>query len=278
MLRPGALGDSLLCLPSLRALRRRFPEAHVTLAGDAPAAKLLEYSGEIDVGASFDDPAWGWLFGTGIPPADQCPEVLVAWLREGSLAPRLEARSGPCAPLLITHPGRPPVGSDVHCARFLMRALKPLGISPTMDAEILRVPPAPSDDILVHPGSGSQAKNWPPDRFAVLIDILHRLGAHVRLVVGEADGASAAALDRSCGARLPRLEMPSLPDLAAQLAGCRSFVGNDSGVSHLAGLVGAPASVLFGPTSPKVWCPLGPRVRTFSFDVAEAEVADSLIY
>jgi ADP-heptose:LPS heptosyltransferase len=50
--------------------------------------------------------------------------------------------------------------------------------------------------------------------------------------------------------------------LGALLRKARAYVGNDSGVSHLAAAFGAPSIVLFGPTDPRVWAPLGPRVRT----------------
>ena len=59
MLRPGALGDTLLAVPALRALRRRFP---LTLAAHGGAARLLASLGEVDRGMAFDDPSLGWLF------------------------------------------------------------------------------------------------------------------------------------------------------------------------------------------------------------------------
>jgi heptosyltransferase-3 len=67
------------------------------------------------------------------------------------------------------------------------------------------------------------------------------------------------------------LNLP-LEELAARLAGCHAYLGNDSGVSHLAGLCGARTVVLFGPTSPVVWSPLGPRVRTMTFETQPEEV------
>jgi ADP-heptose:LPS heptosyltransferase len=53
-----------------------------------------------------------------------------------------------------------------------------------------------------------------------------------------------------------------LTDLAALLCRCHAFLGNDSGVSHLAGMMGIPTVAVFGPTDPAVWAPLGPNVRT----------------
>ena len=74
MLRPGALGDTLLAVPALRALRQRF--SPLTLAAHGGAARLLASVGEVDRGLAFDDPSLGWLFA-----ADRAPEdAIVAWM------------------------------------------------------------------------------------------------------------------------------------------------------------------------------------------------------
>lgn len=58
----------------------------------------------------------------------------------------------------------------------------------------------------------------------------------------------------------PLLHAESLVELARSLAGARLYIGNDSGVSHLAAAVGCPTVVLFGPTDPRVWAPRGGHV------------------
>src|SRR5205085_707308 len=100
-----------------------------------------------------------------------------------------------------------------------------------------------SDEVLVHVGSGSRLKNWPAACFAETIE---RLG-EVTLIVGEADRDAVNQVERRLGRALAHLEAP-LDELARRLAGCRAYLGNDSGVSHLAGLCGAKAIALFGPT------------------------------
>ena len=127
--------------------------------------------------------------------------------------------------------------------------------------------------MLVHPGSGSVRKNWAPERFAA---VLAEVNGPVRLIVGEADALAASAVEEHLGKRLPRLEHPPLEELAARLAGCRAYLGNDSGVSHLAGLVGARSVVLFGPTPAAVWRPLGRRVHVLNFSATAAEVLEEL--
>ena len=239
VLRPGALGDTLLAVPALRALRRTFP---ITLAAHGPTALLLEALDEVDRGMSFDDPSLGPLF-RGEPSR----EAVVAWMAH----PVPNAR--------VVAPSRP---KDVqHSARYLLSTLRPLAIDLTWDDHPLHVTPVMSNEVLIHTGSGSPAKNWPRERFAA---VLHALVRPVRLIVGEAD----AALDPSlpvCG--------PSLEELAQRLAGCYAYLGNDSGVSHLAGLCGARTFALFGPTNPEIWRPIGPSVSVVSFDSDPLEVA-----
>ena len=251
VLRPGALGDTLLALPALRALRRRF--GRVTLAAHAGAGKLLEQCAEVDHGMPFDDPSLAWIF-----RGEPAPQPTIAWM------------STPVGGALVNAPSRPT--ERVHCAEYLLRTLAPLGCASQLDTPPLRIRALSSKEVLVHPGSGSRAKNWPPERFASVIRGLH---APARLIVGEADTDAAARVERAFGQPLARLEC-DLPELAARLAGCLAYLGNDSGVSHLAGLCGARTIVMFGPTDPQVWRPLGPGVRVLPFESSTDDVLRAL--
>jgi heptosyltransferase III len=249
VLRPGALGDTLLAVPALRALRSVC--SPLRLAAHAGAARLLQSVNEVDAGMGFDDPSLGWLFRTGEPPAG---EAVVAWMNPRG-APRL-------GNALVVAPGRPG-REDIHCAQYLLNTLAPLDVDPQLDDRPLEVRAHRTDDVLVHPGSGSTMKNWPAARFAATIALFDR---PVQLIVGEADEQAARDVEACLGMSLPRLAHVPLEQLAQRLAGCRAFLGNDSGVSHLAGLCGAATVVLFGPTSPTVWRPLGPSVHVLPFE------------
>jgi heptosyltransferase-3 len=255
VLRPGALGDTLLAVPAVRALRARF--GRVTLAGHGGAARLLAAVGEVDRGLAFDDASLGWLFERERAPED----AIVAWMNPAGVPGLRHA--------LLVAPSRP-AGSDVHAAQYLLDTLADIGVAGALDGRPLGVTPMASDDLLIHPGSGSRAKNWPAMRFAGTI---RALSGPVRMIVGEADAQAAQDVDACLGRRLPRLEHAPLDELAARLAGCRGYVGNDSGVSHLAGLCGARTVVLFGPTSPTLWHPIGPDVHVVTFDTPAERVA-----
>jgi hypothetical protein len=246
-------------VPALRALRRQ--GRRITLAAHGGAARLLARLGEVEFGVAFDDPRLGWVFGAGPPPTPH-PRV-VAWM-DGSA--RLAIRPEVLAPSR-------PVDERTHCAWHLLDSL---GGGP-LDAGCLDITPVVSDEVLVHPGSGAPRKNWPAERFAAVVRGLAAAGVSARLVVGEADAAEAQAVERLVGQPLPRLEHPPLEDLAGRLAGCRAYLGNDSGVSHLAGLSGARCVVLFGPTPAAVWRPLGPRVKVLDFSAEPEVVADAVV-
>jgi len=248
----------LLAVPALRALRRRC--GPLRLAAHGGAARLLAALGEVEQGLAFDDPSLAWLFASGNPP----DEAIVAWMNRPETVALRHA--------LLVAPSRPP--GEQHCAEYLLATLAPLGVDAHLDARPLRVEPMASDEVLVHPGSGSAIKNWPAPKFAATIRALDR---PVRLIVGEADTQAAEDLEARLGGALPCLKHVPLEELAARLAGCHAYLGNDSGVSHLAGLSGARSVVLFGPTSPQVWRPLGPNVHVVAFDTSAADVARLLM-
>jgi heptosyltransferase III len=112
------------------------------------------------------------------------------------------------------------------------------------------------ESVILHPFSGSAKKNWPLANFRELAAMLGPVewtcGPEVTL-----DGA------RRFG---------DLAELARWIAGARIYVGNDSGITHLAAAVGTPTLALFGPTDPAIWCPAGANVRWMPFGTP-AEVA-----
>jgi ADP-heptose:LPS heptosyltransferase len=126
---------------------------------------------------------------------------------------------------------------------------------------------APSRPIVaLHPGSGGRKKCWPVEGFICLAHYLRKeLGVQLLLVSGPADEEVTNHFLNHAGHppeadNLPLHNLP-LPQLAAVLERCNLFVGNDSGVTHLAAATGTPTLSLFGPTDPAVWGPRGKGVR-----------------
>jgi ADP-heptose:LPS heptosyltransferase len=106
--------------------------------------------------------------------------------------------------------------------------------------------------LLVHPGSGAERKNW--RGFGDLArGCRARFGRRVVAVHGPVEEQSEGNADIV-------VRDLSLPQVAALLAVCPIYVGNDSGISHLAGVVGSCGVVLFGPSDPSTWAPRGRRL------------------
>jgi ADP-heptose:LPS heptosyltransferase len=101
------------------------------------------------------------------------------------------------------------------------------------------------DFAVIHPFSGSARKNWPLDRFR---ELAAQLPLPVRWCAGPEEALEPAA----------RFE--NLYELACWLASARVYIGNDSGITHLAAAVGTPVVAIFGATDPAVWAPRGDRV------------------
>jgi len=172
------------------------------------------------------------------------------------------------------------------------RALWPAAPPSLADDDLLRLTPgetaavlralslatAPSSGLLaLHPGSGGIHKCWPADRFAALAQAAQRdWGVAPVFLIGPADAPCWEALRRALPPGLAPLVLRDRPlrEVLALLALARAYVGNDSGVTHLAARA-CPTLALFGPTDPRVWHPLGRRVavlRAASGDLAALPV------
>jgi heptosyltransferase-3 len=114
---------------------------------------------------------------------------------------------------------------------------------------------------VMHPFSGSPKKCWPLDRYQ---ELAQRLPMPVRWCAGPEE-------------QLPdAVRIDDLHELACWLATARLYIGNDSGITHLAAAVGTPVIALFGPTDPRIWAPRGPNVRVIAKDSLESITLDEI--
>ena len=269
LVRGGALGDLLLLRRAVASLR-----AVGTTVGllAPPAAEILLGDGPADVQEwiPWDHPDLRHLF-AGEP---SLPESLGESLRSYDAAVVYTANEGLVSSLrafvhtvLSVDPAR--LGLGLHSSVAFTAPSLALGGAPLVEPPLLRPRPQEEQAVLpllqklprrflaVHPGSGSPRKNWPAACFAALV---HELtGDSPFLVVqGPADEEAVAGLL----VRPSAVVASGLPlrVLGALLSRAGLYVGNDSGVSHLAAASGAPTLALFGPTSSEMWAPVGPRV------------------
>jgi len=150
-------------------------------------------------------------------------------------------------------PGR---SGRVHAADFFLRQVGGEGQAvPRIECEQA----TRGDFAVIHPFSGSACKNWPLERFRELAE---RLAMPVQWCAGPEESLDGA------------VRFENLYDLACWLASARVYIGNDSGITHLAAAVGTPVVAIFGPTDPEVWAPRGERVRVVSGRLDEIAVED----
>jgi len=260
VLRGGALGDFIVTLPALAALRARWPQARIELAGNLSAGELGRVTGLLDAGHSQHQARWSALFGT-----EPLPREFAAWLGEfdlvvnfwpdpeGELRRRFPARDGQ---VFISAPAMPTIAP---AAAHYCATLREVGIETREFFVPIRAGqrPALPQAIAMHPGSGSPKKNWPEERW---IELIATLSAPVVLVLGEAEQWSASSLAR-LGSHVLILRDRPILSLPAELTQCRLFLGHDSGISHLAAACGVPSILLFGPTDPAMWAPPAPHVH-----------------
>jgi hypothetical protein len=122
--------------------------------------------------------------------------------------------------------------------------------------------PPHGNPVLIHPGSGSPRKCWPAERFVSLIERLRADGRAVRVALGEVELERWPPQQVEQLAGVAEVVRPATYlDLLDELMKSGAYVGNDSGPSHLAGIIGLPTVALFGPSNPTHWRPIGPRVR-----------------
>ncbi|OGK98725.1 MAG: hypothetical protein A3E31_06565 [Candidatus Rokubacteria bacterium RIFCSPHIGHO2_12_FULL_73_22] len=263
----------LLAVPALRALGAAAPGAPLVLAAQPRLASLLRALGVVDRALAFDALGLHLLFAGAAGPA-RLPvlaqaERLVCWFGAGD--PGFVARLRALVPgALVASPsgaGRPvwehllaSVGAAPEA-----RWRTPLEAPPALVARGGHALGAAGWDgrrpvLLVHPGAGGAAKRWPAEGFA---RVLERLAPDVALAVhrGPADAEPVARLRARCRAPLLELGEPALEVLAGVLARAIGYLGNDSGVSHLAAALGVPALVLFGAGN-LAWVPWAPGART----------------
>lgn len=268
IVRAGALGDVLLLRSAVASLREA--GHRVRLLAPAGPGRVLVGPGGVDALVPLDGAEMAGVLGGETPEGELevalRADAVLALSRSVDLISTLRRFAG----RLVHRDPDPPPG--VHAADWFAEAAREIGGRAPQ-----RLPPLrfsveerraaatvsaslPPRFLAIHPGSGAAAKNWPAERFARLASSRTAGGGRWLLVAGPADREAVASLQRVPGAVVAEC-LPSRV-LGAVLSAAGLYVGNDSGVSHLAAAAGAPTLALFGPTDPVSWAPRGPLVAT----------------
>jgi ADP-heptose:LPS heptosyltransferase len=282
VLHPGALGDLILALPAISLLRSRFPQAVTTLAGNVDFVPALA-PGYVDRVVSLATLPLHGLYASE-PDSDEIRQywarydLVVSWTGSGD--PHFSANLARLCPHAVVAGWKPRSGETRHVSRIFVDSLVPwLGqveAIPVPSVSILRENRCRATGwlaglgwgdcesiVAIHPGAGGVVKRWPAERFvSVSAAMLQRPEVRILLIEGPAEPGSGRRIANELPPdRVAVAEALDLELLAALFARCRVFVGNDSGIAHLAAALAIPCLVLFGPTNPLHWAPCGKAVQ-----------------
>lgn len=278
VIRGGAIGDFILTLPALKALRDAYPQAHIAILGYKHIAALAENRFYAQAIRSIEYGPMSAFFARN---SELLPELasyfsgfdlIISYLYDPDAIFEDNLR---CCGIRKIMRGPARINNSQHAAQQLAQPLLELGIR--VEDLAAQVYPSREDRklaaefladcarpiVTLHPGSGSEKKNWPLECWIELGNQLLSSGnfaGSIVVISGEADERQTAKLESIW--KNPRvlfaknLPLPPLAGLFEEAI----FVGHDSGISHLAAAAGAKCILLFGPTDPAVWAPLNKKV------------------
>jgi hypothetical protein len=251
LIRPGGIGDCILSFPALEHLCADYTEVWVP----GNVAPLVRFAGRVcSIASTGLD-----LF--GLPEMEPPPGLLerlrsfdsiVSWYGANRDDFRETLRMLGLAFEFCD--ALPPAHERVHAADFFLQQAGGAGRA------VPRIECAGSsrgDFAVIHPFSGGRRKNWPLEQFR---ELSARMPFPVHWCAGPEEPLDDA------------VRMENLWDLACWLASARLYVGNDSGITHLAAAVGTPTVAIFGPSDPEIWGPRGEQVKIVSGALEETSV------
>jgi heptosyltransferase III len=233
IIRPGAIGDCIVSLPAIETLKSDYTEVWVP-SQNVPMIRFADRVRSI-ASTGLDLVGFEGLAGRALSELEQFDSI-VSWYG----ANRQDFKDA-VANLPFEFHAALPEGPAVHAVDFYMRQVG------GRDGAIPRIacPRRDGGYVAIHPFSGSASKNWPLENF---LSLAGRLRLPVEFCAGPEEPLEGARRFEDLGA------------VASWLAAARAYVGNDSGISHLAAAVGTPVVAIFRTTNPDVWAPRGENV------------------
>jgi heptosyltransferase III len=273
VIRGGAIGDFILTLPALAALRKQFRQTHIEVLGYPRVASLAKLAGYANEIRSIEARALAGFFARNgdLDPAlgehFASFNIIVSYLYDPDEI--FQENIARCSKAqFIAGPHRPHETDDIHAVDVFLKPLERLAIFEADPVPRIPLPVRPLSVgpkmLAIHPGSGSEKKNWPEEHWTELLKtIAAGTGWWVLLVGGEAEHARLQRLSSivPINRLMVAIDQP-LTELAMRGASCQAFLGHDSGITHLAAAIGLRGIALWGDTNPRIW-----RPRSDQFDL-----------
>ena len=264
---PGALGDTLLTRPVLFYLKKQFPNCQIDYVGNPEYLQLLE--NEINKIYDFqsyqllslfsqkselDAKTRSWL---------ETYNYIIFWssLKDQLIQTKLNSLKNV---KFIYQSIKPPTDYKKHQTIFSLKTIEAFGISIEENSQelirklILKPTSEKENLILIHPGSGSKEKNLLLEFYTqVKKEIKKKTGFETIFILGPAEQHYLEEIQKG---QLEFVIPGNVLELKEVLGKAKYYLGNDSGVTHLATQLGLPTIAIFSSTNPIVWSPIGKKV------------------
>ena len=284
----GALGDFVLTWPVAMALGRLFPQCRIFYVTHPEKGQLAEKA--IGVESISIEAGWHELFADTAKLSEAAQnrllsaQTVISFLSNGNdkWASNVKRISPESLCIAVEPPARGEIENGQHAAAFIAAQFTNY---PVLEEGIQKMLASIAErgigrrsenggEILIHPGSGAMKKCWPVERFIELGSQLKAAGHGVRFVIGEVEREQLGREIIGALSKISEVSQPkNLVELWQLIRSAKTFIGNDSGPAHLAGIMGVATVAIFGPTSSaKSWKPLGPMVTVVEGDWNEITV------
>jgi hypothetical protein len=268
LIHQGALGDFVVTFPAIILLRGIF--GCVDAICQENSGKMACSLGLLEKAYPLESRSWASLY-------HEKPDALIVDMLRSyekivlfSFCPDLEQAIIKASTNEVYRiPPRPQAFQPIHTTDHILQSLLNCGLlsTPRYSMESINLLPVAMTDrrgpgydvkkVLIHPGSGSRKKNWLVSHFIRLGELLAREGLSPTYILGPAERDLETEIYLEKGPVRECLSLENLPETVGLLRASGGFIGNDSGLAHLAAFIGVPTVAIFGPSSPERWRPLG---------------------
>ena len=286
ILRPSALGDTVLLAPALYAIGRK---ADLTLVGRKPGIDFLKPL--VTRCVDYETGGWHALF-LDKPNCQELPlpevDMVISFLSNPSSTTERNLEFLMKGIPIYTFPPFPPEGETIHVASYLASCLKNSGLLVDPDTALEKArkrgllqgekSSRAESTIVFHPGSGSEKKNLAPKFWINLINMRELALFEKRvLLLGPAEEKHYRVFSHNLsGLGIEIVISPQSEKLLSLLKAASLYLGHDSGITHVAALLGLPTIALFKNSNPLQWAPLGPDVTVITNPVSPEQISGSI--
>jgi ADP-heptose:LPS heptosyltransferase len=277
--RTGPLGETILTTPVIRALRQRFPDAHIAYMVAPSREELVSANPHLDEIITYQSSVPKLIyslikrsFQMAVILQPTFRLVLHSFLARIPLRVGFETNSGGGRLLHVAVPNNI---NQHETARYL-DVVRGLGIAPESDEPEMFIDEAAqrwADEYLINsgiernrpliglnPGAGATYRRWSKERFAKVGDLLHKThDAHICITAGRREGELPSEVANLMSGSPLIITDTTTMQLAAILQKCDLYISNDTGPMHLSTAVKTPTIALFGASNPRQWGPIWPQ-------------------